>query len=85
MFKGDQINHRIYPINWVVYRRFDDLNRYKNQEETREQIQINIRNVLKVFRYIFFILFSSRGLHLLLIILFLNIYLTFGYPPYITQ
>ena len=36
MFKGDQINHRIYPINWVVYRRFDDLNRFKNQEETRK-------------------------------------------------
>ena len=49
MFKGDQINHRIYPINWVVYRRFDDLNRYKNQEQTHKK---NKRNVLKVFRYV---------------------------------
>lgn len=66
MFKGDQINHRIYSINWVVYRRFDDLNRYKNQEETK--IQINKKRVKSIS--LFFQGSSSPSY---------NIYLTFGF------
>lgn len=78
MFKGDQINHRIYPINWVVYRRFDDLNRYKNQEQT-QKIQINKKRVKSIS------LFVCSFLPGVLIILFFIYLFNFRVPPYITQ
>lgn len=77
MLKGDQINHRIYPINWVVYRRFDDLNRYKNQEQTQKKIiQINKKRVKSIS--LFVCSFFLPGVFISFLLYFLYIYLIFS-------